>query len=193
MSTAFTIFVILQEMVKKAAYIIFLLLGLILFAPTSYAQEWKLTMEMVVTNDGKKMPGAFIEVRKNGSLQTTLRTDDRGNVDIVMDPDANYEITFTGSGMIKKKIAVDTRGVPAGEIKGQTYFTGEVDIFPKVDGLNLKILDEPIGKLKYDPEYGGFDADAEYTRRRKAAAECLSKQADNRVHRVCISTREPKL
>ncbi len=160
-------------MVKKCLKIFPLLIGLLLFAQTTYAQEFQLVMEMVVTNDGKKMDGATIELRKNGQLVNTFTTDSRGAVDVPVGPDGNYEIAISGPGMIKKKLEVNTSNIPAEDAKGTAYFPAEVNIFPKVEGLNYAILDQPIGKIRYDPDFGGFDADLDYTKRQKAALDKL--------------------
>jgi len=153
-----------------------LLFGLLCFSTTAIAQEWQLVMEITVTNDGKRMDGATVEVRKGGTLVKTYKTDSRGDIDVPLDPDGDYEIAVTGNGMVKKNIAINTKGVPPEDLKGEYYFPAEVDIFPKLEGLNYKVLDEPIGKIGYDPDNQSFDADLAYTKQRKAALDKL--QAD---------------
>jgi hypothetical protein len=133
-------------------------------------------MELTVTNDGKRMDGATVELRKGGSLVKTFKTDSRGDVDVPLDPDGDYMISITGNGMINKKIAVNTKGVPPEDLKGEYYFPAEVDIFPKLDGLDYKVLDQPIGKIGYVSSNQSFDADLAYTKQRKAALDKL--QAD---------------
>lgn len=160
-------------MVKRTLKILFILLGLMIFGQTASAQEWQLIMEMVVTNDGKKMEGATVEVRKNGSLVKSYTTDSKGAIDVPVGPNGIYELSISGPGLIKKKLEVNTTNVPPDMIKGNAYFSPTVDIFPKVEGLDFKILDEPIGKVKYDPEFGGFEADLDYTKRQKAALDKL--------------------
>lgn len=181
-------------MVKQSLKIVVFFFGLLLMGQSLHAQEWQLIMEMVVTNDGRKMDGATIELRKNGSLVKTFTTDAKGNVDVPLDPNGDYEISISGNGMIKKKLAINTSGVPAEDIKGTAYFPAEVDIFPKIDGLDLKILDEPIGKIRYDAAVGGFDADLDYTRKRKAAldkiAQDYQKQKANEAKEQAAKQKE---
>ena len=63
----------------------------------------------------------------------SFTTDSRGDVDVPLDPNGNYEIAISGNGMIRKKIAVNTNGVPPEDLDGQYYFPAEVDIFPKLE------------------------------------------------------------
>jgi tetratricopeptide (TPR) repeat protein len=161
---------------KYNARLLFFLLLFSVLAIPGYGQSsgWELIMEMVVTNDGKKMQGAEIKVYRNGSLVETIMTDDKGRADVPMKPDGNYEIAVSGNGLIKKTIAVNTSNVPPEDMSGPTYFPAEVDIFPKVEGLDLHVLNEPIGKIAYDPSIQGFDADLKYTKERQAALQKLT-------------------
>jgi len=150
-----------------------LLISLLGFTEAIHAQDWQLVMEITVTNDGKKMDGATVELRKGGALVKTLKTDGRGDVDVPLDPDGDYVISITGNGLINKKIAVNTKGVPPEDLEGQYYFPAEVDIFPKLEGLDYKVLEQPIGKIGYIASDQSFDADIGYTRQRKAALDKL--------------------
>ena len=45
-----------------------LLIGFLCLSASAVAQSWQLVMEITVTNDGKRMNGATVELRKGGSL-----------------------------------------------------------------------------------------------------------------------------
>ncbi|MEQ8909678.1 MAG: hypothetical protein RIC95_10830 [Vicingaceae bacterium] len=151
-----------------------LLLCLFFSVAAVKAQNWSLIMEMVVTEDGKKRPGAEIKVYRDGSFVETVTTDGKGLADIPMKPGGIYTIEIGGNdGLIKKKLEINTKNVPAEEIQGETFFPAEVDIFKKLDGLDYNILNKPIGKIMYDNELGGFDADRGYTKQMKSQLEQL--------------------
>ncbi|MBL4707631.1 MAG: hypothetical protein JKY48_04235 [Flavobacteriales bacterium] len=142
---------------------IFLLLFAVSFQQVN--AQFRLIMEMIVTDNGKKLPGAQIKVFKNGSLVETLLTDAKGLADIPMDPNGNYSIEIGGNkGLIKKKLSVNTNNVPAEGAKGDVFFPAEVKLFKKLEGMDVSILEKPIGKIVYDPDYGEFDADPRYTK-----------------------------
>ena len=146
---------------------------LLLIANESFAQ-WRLVMEFVITDEGKKLAGSEIKVFRNGSLVETVTSDARGEADVAMDPDGEYTIEIGGNqGFIKKKIAVSTKGVPPEAAKGDIFYPAEVELFGKIDGLNLAILEKPIGKVEYDEEYGEFGADRQYTKEVRTALENL--------------------
>ena len=92
---------------------------LLLLAATESFAQWRLVMEIVVTDEGKKLAGSEIKVFRNGSLVETVTSDARGRADIPMDPDGEYTIEIGGNkGFIKKKIAVSTKNVPPEAAKG---------------------------------------------------------------------------
>ena len=119
---------------------------------------------MAVTDEGKKLSGAEIKVFKNGSLVETVLTDGKGLADIPCDPNAIYTIEVGGNkGMIKKKIEINTNGVAPEAVKGDLFFPATVELFEKIEGMDVSILDKPIGKIKFNEEYG-FESDADYTK-----------------------------
>ncbi len=132
-------------------------------------------MEALVTDDGKKMSGAVIEVFKNGKFVEKVKTDGKGRADIPMDAGGVYTITISGEGKILKKIEVDTKNTPA-DLNEPLFYPAEVDIFDKVDGIDYSILNQPIGKITFDPEYGDFSADASHTKKVQSA---LKKMTDD--------------
>jgi len=121
-------------------------------------------MELLVTDEGKKVSGVEIQVFRNGSLKETVLTDGQGRADIPMDPNGDYMIEVGGNKqLIQKKISVSTKGVPPGTAKGDNFYPAEVELFKELDGMNLDILNKPVGKIFYDPESGEFGADRKYT------------------------------
>ena len=120
---------------------------------------------MAVTDEGRRMAGASIKVFKDGSLVKTVLTDAKGLADITCEPNAVYTIEIGGNkGMVTKKLEINTKSVTPDAAKGDIFFPATVGLFEKIDGLNLAILDKPIGIIKFDTEYGDFDSDPVYTR-----------------------------
>ena len=158
----------------KHLYKLISLAVLLLAAPLLHAQNFTLIMEMVVTEDGKKRGGAEVNVYRDGQFVEKVLTDDRGLADIPMKPGGVYTIEIGGNqGLIKKKLEINTKNVPAEDLSGETFFPAEVDIFKKLDGLDYNILNKPIGKIMYDPSIAGFDADRGYTKQMKSQLEEL--------------------
>ena len=158
------------------SFLRFLTVILLLFSAFEGKAQWRLIMEMVVTDEGKNLPGAEIKVFKSGKLVETVLTDAKGRADIPLNPNGDYTIEVGGNkNFAKKKIAVSTNNVPAENAKGDIFYPAEVEIFKNIDGLDLAILEKPIGKIFYDPEYGDFGADRKYTKEVQAKLEQLKR------------------
>ena len=131
-------------------------------------------MEALVTDDGKKMSGAVVEVYRDGKFVEKVLTDGKGRADIPMAVGGVYTITISGKNKITKKIEVNTKNVPA-DLSDPIYYPAEVNIFNKLDGLDYSILDKPIGKVSYSEEYGDFSADESHTKAVQASLKKLTK------------------
>jgi hypothetical protein len=160
---------------KALKLTIFFLFLFISSTPLS-AQDWKMVLEAVVTEDGKKLPNASVTVYKNGTKVETINTDAKGKASVTLDAGANYMVTFSSMGMITKKLNLDTRNVPPEDGGQDFFFPAEVDIFQKIPDLDIKILDQPIGIIRYNPGISNFDVDLDHTRKVKAELDKLQKE-----------------
>lgn len=157
---------------KFSFYKRILFLLLLVIGSAVYGQS-DLIMEYTVTNEGKKMAGAHIQVFKNGKVIDDVRTDGKGRADVLLKPNGVYTISVSGIGLVTKKIEVSTMNA-GGDGTEPFYYPAEVEIFPKIDGLNYSILDKPIGKVAFDGEFGDFSADANYTKSMQSALKKLT-------------------
>lgn len=146
---------------------------LVLCANIVSAQKTAMIMEALVTDDGKKMSGAVVEVFRNGKFVEKVLTDGKGRADIAMSAGFVYTITISGNGMITKKIEVDTKSTPT-DLSEPLYYPAEVDIFNKVDGIDYSILNQPIGKIAFNPELGDFSADESHTKKVQSALKKMT-------------------
>lgn len=108
------------------------------------------------------LDSAEVSVRnEKGSLVLYGLTDRKGRLAFRLPLNRLFVIHFTKKGFVEKKIQIDTK-VPAGTEKSFDY-TFDVDIFPKVNGLDVSVLDNPIAKVNYRPFTQTFTYDAAYT------------------------------
>ncbi|MBR9833328.1 hypothetical protein GYB57_14380 [bacterium] len=159
---------------KALKLTIFFLFLFISNTPLS-AQDWKMEVEALVTEDGRKLANASVTVYKNGTKIETINTDAKGKATAILDAGANYMLTFSSMGMITKKLNFDTRNVPPEDAGQNFFYPAEIDIFQKIPDVNIKILDEPIGIIRYDPGISDFSADLNHTRKVKAQLDQLQK------------------
>jgi hypothetical protein len=151
--------------IKKSS-VVFLLLLLVFFAKAGFSQTWSLQVTPTVTDGKKRMDGAVVVLLKNGKEANRVVTDKSGKADFKLEPDNDFLIKFTKPGYVSKSIRMDTRNVPADDIMENMIFrTGpEVELFQEVEGLDVSILDQPIGILVYDNSMKDFSYDMEYTK-----------------------------
>lgn len=117
--------------------------------------------------DGRdRLEDAYVRIEKNGNFDREIRTDRRGKFDFELELFNEYMIYFGKEGFVTKKIHVDTRTISEGQIKSAylRYGGWKVEIFPDDLGVDVEILDKPIGKVSYSDEYNSFINDDFYTK-----------------------------
>lgn len=117
--------------------------------------------------DGRdRLEDAYVRIEKDGNFDREVRTGRRGKFEIELDLFHEYTIYFGKEGYVVKKIYVDTRTIPEGQVKNSylRYGGWKVEIFPDDLGVDIAILDKPIGKVTYSDEYKSFINDDFYTK-----------------------------
>ncbi|WP_151166819.1 hypothetical protein [Salibacter halophilus] len=156
----------LTKVVKNLSFN--LLIILLSIPALSFAQEKypKLEINGKVVDGGNRLDQAYVRVEKDGEIDREIRTDSRGRFDLELELFHEFMLYFGKEGYITKKIYVDTRTIPEDAISSTylRYGGWEVEIFENDLDVNTLILDKPIGKVKYDPNYGQFANDKGYTK-----------------------------
>lgn len=88
-------------------------------------------------------------------------TDDKGRLAFRLPLQRSFTISVTKKGYVQKMIRVETF-VPKEDRKVFT-FTFNVDIFERIEKLDVSVLDRPISRVRYRPLTKTFDYDKEYT------------------------------
>lgn len=88
-------------------------------------------------------------------------TDKKGRMAFRLPLNRIFTVHITKNGFVEKKIIVDTH--VAADPEKSFNFTFDVDIFPKVKGLDVSVLNQPIAKINYRPYTKEFIYDASYT------------------------------
>lgn len=160
-----------------------LLLVIFFIAMTGYAQTKKPSQDTLIPDpeyylelrgrvyeshgqvketDKPTLDSAEVEVRtESGKLCIFGLTDSKGRLAFRLPLNAFCTVSFTKKGYVKKIIRIDSN-VPFKDKKAYT-FTFDIDIFERVDGLDVKVLDQPISQIHYRALTKSFDYDKEYT------------------------------
>ena len=153
---------------KKNTYRIYsvaILLLLVLMSGGSYAQ-WTLDVVGTVKKEetNKRFEGVTVTVKRNGSVWKTLTSESSGKFQAMLEPDAVYVLEFSKPGHVTKRIEFSTKNVPPDDAKYGFEFPMEMNLFEKMDGLDVSILNKPIAKVAFDPATGYMDYDPAYTK-----------------------------
>jgi hypothetical protein len=149
----------------------------LLITESSFAQ-WTFDIVGTVKKEetNKRLAGATITIKRNGSVWKTISPPENGKFEVSLLPDADYMLEFSKPGHVTKKIQVSSKGVPPEDAKYGLEFPLELNLFEKIEGLDVSILNQPIAKVKYDAAIGYPDFDKEYTKSIKNELERLKKE-----------------
>ncbi|MGL5890191.1 MAG: hypothetical protein ACRC3B_09915 [Bacteroidia bacterium] len=121
--------------------------------------EWKGEQR---DEDKQSLDSAEINViNQAGIVCLTGLSDDKGRLVFRLPLNRSFTVSITKSGFVKKLIRVETY-VPKEDVNVYT-FTFNVDIFEKIEKLDVTVLDRPISRIRYRPLNKSFDYDKEYT------------------------------
>lgn len=121
--------------------------------------EWKGEQR---DEDKQSLDSAEINViNQAGVVCLTGLSDEKGRLVFRLPLNRSFTISITREGYVKKLIRVETY-VPKEDLKIFT-FTFNVDIFEKIEKLDVSVLDRPISRIRYRALNKTFDYDKEYT------------------------------
>jgi hypothetical protein len=112
--------------------------------------------------DKQSLDSAEVNViNQAGIVCLTGLSDDKGRLVFRLPLNRSFTMSITKKGFVKKLIRVDTY-VPKEDIKSYT-FTFNVDIFEKIEKLDVSVLERPISRIRFRSLIQAFDYDKEYT------------------------------
>ncbi|MGB0881372.1 MAG: hypothetical protein ACPGSO_00355 [Vicingaceae bacterium] len=129
----------------------------------------------------KRMEGATITIKRNGSVWKTIPVDAKGKFNVPLLPGAVYMIEVSKPMHVTKRIQVSTKNVPPEDAKYGFDIPFDISLFEKMEGLDVSILDKPIGKIAFDPNSGYMDYDAAYTKSIKDKLDQLKRELAARL------------
>lgn len=149
-------------MVKvRVVIFVFLLLA------TSFVTQAQQMLGYVEVNgiikDGiRPLGNTYVEIYANNTLLKIEPSGITGNFSFILELNREYKIRFVKEFYVSKFIEFDTK-VLENEL-GIWSFSFIVELFPEIPDIDFDFLEtEPMGKIKYNKQFGEFDHIAEYT------------------------------
>lgn len=141
-----------------------------------FGQESGIKLVVQVKHQGSSYSEASIEIKKDQSFYDKTGTNQSGEFSYIFNYGAIYHIYFGGSGMATKCLELDLKEVPAREQKIlHDWELGELSLFKTYEGIDLTVLEKPVGRIHYDAEIEDFTIDYKYGASREKQIHKLQK------------------
>jgi len=147
---------------------LFLLTGLLFWGHFLMAQSLEIDGN-VVSQEGPTT-GSKVIILKNDVKIDEQTPNKRGHFDIKLSLGGEYRLCFEQPGYVTKIVNVNTE-VPEEILESNPNFppvTLIINLYPKVEGIDCSIFDQPIAILAYNHEVDDFTFDKEYSDKIKA-------------------------
>lgn len=131
----------------------------------------------------KKLDGVVVSVYKNGAKLAETTTNASGKYEFNLDYGSDYKIVYGKGGMVAKNITIDTRNIPEEERVGGHGMNVEMTLFNELPGMDFSVLQQPIGKAKFDPASSEVTWDLQYTEQIRSEIARLMKEYDEKKKR----------
>lgn len=158
------------------------MVGLLFVTAFAMGQDM-VSMDGVVKVEGssKKLSGATVTLYENGSVKNKVITSSNGKFEFNFGYDAVYKVEFKRNGYVTKFIEIDTRNIPPEEKeRGNFFINMQMSLFEEVKDLDVSVLDQPIGKFRFDPSANDITHDAAYTSEMQKKIKNLMKEYERK-------------
>ncbi len=165
---------------RHALLPLFFLLGLFASAQVDNVYVYGTVKDYVTS---KKLDGITVTVYKNGGKLAEVVTSASGKYEFNLDYGSEYKLVYGRSGMVSKNIAIDTKNIPEEERVGGHGMNVEMTLFNELPGIDFSVLQQPIGKAKFDPTTKEVTWDLQYTEQVRSEIARLMKEYDDKKKR----------
>lgn len=138
----------------------------------------------------KKLDGITVTVFKNGGKLAEVVTNASGKYEFNLDYGSDYKLVYSKAGMVSKNISIDTKNIPEEERVGGHGMNVEMTLFTELPGIDFSVLQQPIGKAKFDPTTKEVTWDLQYTEQVRAEIQRLMKEYDEKKKREANAEEE---
>ena len=111
---------------------------------------------------GDPIKGAMVIVRRDGLSQDLVVTNAQGAYSLQLERGSQYDISYSASGQVPKRVSISTKGAPAKLDVPTLTMTVDINLFPKVNDLSMALFEKPLGKAQYDSKSRNFVWDEAY-------------------------------
>ena len=127
----------------------------------------------------RKLAGVEVAVFQEGQSYDAVQTLSNGKYTLSLDHGSDYELVFTYEDLSVRRVEVNTSTIPEAFRERPFFLNVEMSLFEVPAGFDSALLEEPIGKLSFDPAKEKLDWDLDYTRSVQARIEAALEGAQD--------------
>jgi tetratricopeptide (TPR) repeat protein len=129
----------------------------------------------------KKLEGVTVKVTQDGKPFDSQVVSGSGKYEFFLPLNHIYTIAFEKTGMVSKFFELNSKNIPAEDLRGGFSMPADVSLFDTMENVDFTLLKDPIGKAKYEPTRGGMEWDMEYTNRMLSEIARLMREVEKAV------------
>lgn len=99
---------------------------------------------------------------KDTSYRSQARANAQGRYELVLHAGRLYVLAYHAEGLLPKHVLVDTRGPSAAQWKDGFGLQVDMVLVPAVPGVDVSVLNEPVGRCAFNLNSGNFEWDRAY-------------------------------
>jgi tetratricopeptide (TPR) repeat protein len=132
-------------------------------------------------NDKQKIPNVTISVFENGKKIFERKSNLSGKYDFILEFDKLYRIEYSYPNYVTKFLTMDVTNIPEEDRVGGLDMNIDMTLFRKIEGMDVSLLDNPIGKASYDFKRRDFYWDMAYTQAMHKKIEEMMEEHQRRL------------
>ncbi len=173
---------------KKISFLILFLGALLFLTNVNYSQDSPqiVVFGKVATSAGKKLDGATITLKKNGSTVASVTSASNGRYPEMKAPMGHiYTLTIVRDGYVSKEILIDTKtGYYEEDANPVTQLDIPFDLDEKKPDVDYSAVTNgfQIGKMAIDPAIGGLAIDSKFSSKQKSQYEKFFKDLEAKAN-----------
>lgn len=174
------IFHVLPKGIARA----FALCAILLISGHLYGQD-DLNIHGVISDamTSSKLGDVTVNVLKDGSNYDSFTTRANGKYEFYLDIGSHYELKFVKDGFVQRSIIIDSRNVPDEVVGAGIIMPTDMSMYeitPAMEGEDLSVFEEPIGKASYNESEQDLSWDFQYTNQVKSEIFALMREVEKK-------------
>jgi hypothetical protein len=147
----------------------------------SVAQDDTYTIEGQVKDKSslKKLEAAQVRVLQNGAEYDVYDCGGSGRFKFDLPLGYVYDIVCSRTEYVTKSIRIDTKNIPLEDREGGFISQTDFFLFKYIEGFNMDIMKDPVGKASFDPQKNDVAWDEDYIARQNSKIEAEFKRLED--------------